>query len=319
MLNNYQYFIVLAEEQNISRAADRLFISHQCLSQYVKNLEAEYGITFFTRRPFALTEAGQLMLDSLRKIELIEQDFNKRLSDLNAGKTGELTIGTTEGRLRLLMPELMQRFKKQYPRVNLRMISDTTSGLLDMLHTNKVDFAIIGNLSSPSPNLRHKDILHERLYLIISDNMLKEYFPEQYPECKTVFSKEGADLSLFQHVPFVLNHPNYSARSILDRHLLRINASLRCVSELTAMDLQHRMSAKDFAASFALTMYLPEIQNLNFASSTNSHLNAFPIKDLDERNTITIAYHRDKIFPEYAKSAMRMVVGLCEYYSSCDL
>ena len=39
MFNNYEYFITLAEEENISRAAEKLFISHQCLSKYLKNLE----------------------------------------------------------------------------------------------------------------------------------------------------------------------------------------------------------------------------------------------------------------------------------------
>lgn len=318
MLNHYQYFIVLAEEQNISKAAERLFISHQCLSQYVKSLESEYGITFFTRRPFALTEAGKLMLESLRKIELIDLDFQRRLLDLNSGKTGELKIGTTEGRLRLLMPDMMQQFKEAYPRVNLRMYSSPTSELLDMLFKNKLDFIIIGNLAAPSPLLHHQDVTEENLYLVISDNMLREYFPDTWPQCKDTF-QHGADLGLFQHVPFILNHPNYSARGILDRHLLRINASLRCINEITAMDLHHRMSANDYAASFALAMYLPEIWRMNASSPDGSQLNIFPIAGLTETNTITIAYQRDKIFPEYTKSAMQMVKRLCRQYCSFDM
>ena len=59
MLNNYNYFITLAEELNISRAAEKLFISHQCLSKYLKNLESEYGIPLFERTPaLKLTLAG---------------------------------------------------------------------------------------------------------------------------------------------------------------------------------------------------------------------------------------------------------------------
>ena len=317
MLNNYQYFIALAEEQNISRAAERLFISHQCLSQYVKNLEAEYGITFFTRRPFALTDAGRLMLESLRKIELIDQDFQNRLHDLDTGRTGELRIGTTEGRLRLLLPDLLPKFKKQYPRVNLRILSSPTPDLLNMLSDNRLDFIIIGNLSSPSPFLRHRDILQEHLYLVISDNMLRDYFPDKFPDCRETFLN-GVDLLHFQHVPFVLNHPNYSARSILDRHLLQIGATLRCVNEITAMDIHHRMSARDYAASFALTMYLPEIHNLNSFAGRKSRLHIFPICGLTETNTITIAWLRDKIFPDYARSAMQMIRQLCLHYSDFE-
>ena len=56
MFNNYRYFIALAEEGGISRAADRLFITHQNLSKYLSNLEDELGVPLFQRKPiFALT------------------------------------------------------------------------------------------------------------------------------------------------------------------------------------------------------------------------------------------------------------------------
>ena len=60
MFNNYEYFIALAEEENISRAAEKLFISHQCLSKYLKNLEENYHVMFFDRQPkLKLTPAGE--------------------------------------------------------------------------------------------------------------------------------------------------------------------------------------------------------------------------------------------------------------------
>ena len=65
MFTNYHYFLVLAEEGSISRAAERLFVTHQCLSKYISNLETEYGVTLFERKPvFTLTYAGKLMLEA---------------------------------------------------------------------------------------------------------------------------------------------------------------------------------------------------------------------------------------------------------------
>ena len=51
MYNNYQYFLVLAEEHSISRAAEKLFITHQSLSKYLTNLEQELGVLLFRRKP----------------------------------------------------------------------------------------------------------------------------------------------------------------------------------------------------------------------------------------------------------------------------
>ena len=68
MLNNYHYFITLAEELNISRAAEKLFISHQCLSKYLRNLEREYQVTLFERIPVPkLTMAGEALLSMFRR------------------------------------------------------------------------------------------------------------------------------------------------------------------------------------------------------------------------------------------------------------
>lgn len=51
MLNNYKYFLVLAEELNISNAAKRLYISHQSLSKYLKGLEEKHGVAFLRGSP----------------------------------------------------------------------------------------------------------------------------------------------------------------------------------------------------------------------------------------------------------------------------
>lgn len=63
MYNNYQYFLVLAEEHSISRAAEKLFITPQSLSKYLTNLEQELGVLLFRRKPsLTLTPAGELLL-----------------------------------------------------------------------------------------------------------------------------------------------------------------------------------------------------------------------------------------------------------------
>ena len=46
MFENYRYFLVLCEELNITRAAKKLYVTHQCLSRYLKNLEEESTMTF---------------------------------------------------------------------------------------------------------------------------------------------------------------------------------------------------------------------------------------------------------------------------------
>ena len=120
MLNNYQYFIALCEELNISKAAERLFISHQCLSKYLKNLEQTYNVTFFERTPrLSLTAAGRAYLEMLRQVQFLENNLENQLSDIRQARKGLIRFGTTEGRFRILVPSLLSEFKRIYPEVKL--------------------------------------------------------------------------------------------------------------------------------------------------------------------------------------------------------
>ncbi|MGN0838433.1 MAG: LysR substrate-binding domain-containing protein [Pyramidobacter sp.] len=318
MLNNYNYFLVLAEELNISRAAEKLLVSHQCLSKYLKNLEDEYGVMLFQRKPaFALTHAGETVRDAFRRIEMIDTDLSAQIRDLSGGKTGEVRVGTTQGRMRILMPELLDRFKKRYPNIELRIVSSTTGQLLEMLANNKLDVAIFSDLGYPLPHLRRRVILQEHLYLVISDNMIREYFPGRYPACLDEFA-EGADLREFGNVPFVRNSAGFSSRIMTDRHLIKIGASLKCVNEATAMDLHHLMTARDYAASFALTMYLPSIEQLSRTGVSNSPMYVFPIKGLDETNPVIMVCSDERNFPEYVNFALKEIAELCASYAKED-
>jgi DNA-binding transcriptional LysR family regulator len=319
MLNNYNYFLVLAEELNISRAAEKLLVSHQCLSKYLKNLEEEYGVMLFQRKPaLTLTHAGEAVRDAFRRIEMIDADLSAQIKELNEGRTGEVRIGTTQGRMRILMPELLGRFKKQYPNIELRIISNTTGQLLEMLANNKLDVAIFSDLGYSLPHLKRQVVLEEHLYLVISDNMIREYFPDRYPSCLDEFAK-GADLREFGNVPFVRNSVGFSSRIMTDRHLVKIGASLKCVNEATAMDLHHLMTARDYAASFALTMYLPSIEQLSRTGVSSSPMYIYPIRGLDETNPVIMVYSDERIFPEYVKFALKEIAELCASYSKEDI
>ena len=84
MFANYKYFHAIAGSFNpLRKAADRLYVSHQNLSKYLKRLEAELGVRLCNRKPiFSLTPEGELLASSLRDIELMEQGFRDRLSEI---------------------------------------------------------------------------------------------------------------------------------------------------------------------------------------------------------------------------------------------
>lgn len=74
---------------------------------------------------------------------------------------------------------------------------------------------------------------------------------------------EGADLALFQHVPFILNRRTFNSRIVLDAFTQARGIQLQCAMELTQLDLHFLISAQDYAASFCWSMYIPSIRRIN--------------------------------------------------------
>ena len=316
MLNNYQYFIVLAEELNISRAAERLFISHQCLSKYLKNLEQEYNVTFFERTPrLSLTSAGQVYLDMLRQVQFLENNVENQLEDIRKSRKGLIRFGTTEGRYRILLPSLLSQFKRIYPDVTLETCCATSEQLCDRITKNELDLALMNRRDASSYQLERKVVLDEKLYMVISDHLLAQYFPEEYPGCKKRFH-EGVDLEEFskQQVPYVLNYQGFNSRETLEKHLQARGLSLNCVMEMTQQDMHFMLAARDFAACFCWAMYLPSIRQAN--EGNMQRLNVFPIRGLSDTNQLMLVMPKGKILPAYGKDLVRLIQQTCTAFAS---
>ena len=316
MFANYQYFLAIAEELNLRKASEKLFVTHQNLSRYLQHLESELGVRLCNRKPvFTLTPEGELLASALREAELTEQNFRERLSELGEESSHEIRLGTTEGRFRILIPDLLGEFHRNFPAVNLRITSADSLHLCKMVENNQLDI-MIANASNEYPkSFLCTEVLNEHLYLVISDNMLREYFPDKYPECKETF-RNGADIREFHNVPFSLNLPNFRSHVMIKRHAEKYNADLRCIHVSSHPDLHHIMSARDYAASFCLTMYLPKLLKLN--EESGGILNVFPVKNLTETNPVIIARLRKRALSKYTGEFIGLVRRQCMTYAKYD-
>ncbi|MCI8453128.1 MAG: LysR family transcriptional regulator [Lachnospiraceae bacterium] len=311
MIPNYHYFLALAEECSISRAAERLFVSHQALSKYLKGLETRYGVTLFHRKPrLSLTPAGQQFYESLRQLELLESNLENQLLNYHDSDTGSLRIGATQGRFRILIPELLVRFKALYPHVELDTVCADSNSLREMLLSNRLDFMLTALPADGSSRLESTLLMTEKLYLIISDNMLRHYFPGRFPACKKAFRK-GVHLEDFQHVPFILNQKGYSSRDIVDTYAMKNNLSLNCIQEIVQADIHYLLSAKDYAASFCFSMFLPGISAANRLDCADSKLNIFPVAGFDTANPVRLLYLKGRLFPAYGQALISLIQEIC--------
>lgn len=93
-MEHLDYFIAIVEEKNLTKAAQRLYISQPSLTRYVNRLEEEYGVKLLDRgqAPVELAAAGSLFLEEKLRIENTELNLRKKLKQLS-NPQAKITIG----------------------------------------------------------------------------------------------------------------------------------------------------------------------------------------------------------------------------------
>ncbi|MGG0586477.1 LysR family transcriptional regulator [Priestia megaterium] len=139
------YFLTIAEEGNISKAADRLHMAQPPLSQQLKLLEEELGVILFERntRRMQITDAGQLLQNRAQQIIDLMEKTSKELNDLKEGSQGLLSIGTISSAGETLVPIMVQNFHKVYPGVDFRIKESSTFEILELVKRGVVEIGVI--------------------------------------------------------------------------------------------------------------------------------------------------------------------------------
>ncbi len=143
-LRTLKYFITVAEELNITRAAEKLNMSQPPLSNQMKQLETELGTLLFIRgkRHLTLTEAGTILYRRAKQLlELSEQTQNEIRS--LEGLSGQLNIGLVEGRAPYLLARWISGFRMEFPLVSFNLWNGSGDDVLERLSRGLADLALI--------------------------------------------------------------------------------------------------------------------------------------------------------------------------------
>lgn len=140
-----KYFLAVAREQNISAAAQSLFLSQPTLSRQLKELEEELGKQLFIRgsRKITLTEEGLLLRKRAEEIVELIDKTEQELSRSDEQVSGEIYIGAGETDGLRLIAKAAKELQEQYPQITYRIISGDAVDITKRLDKGLIDYALL--------------------------------------------------------------------------------------------------------------------------------------------------------------------------------
>ncbi|MAD92131.1 MAG: transcriptional regulator CysB [Gammaproteobacteria bacterium] len=202
-LQQIKYLLAIVDNSlNISTAANRMHTSQPGISKQLKLLEEELGIQLFTREGKSLSsitteglkviERARVILKEVENIKSIALDYNKE-------KQGSLSIATTHTQARYVLPEIINKFRKKFPKIALNLHQGTSEQIADMVLNNDIDFAIATGSKKLFENLLLIPSYHwDRSIIVPKSHALSQLKRKitlkdlaQFPLVTYVFSVDG--------------------------------------------------------------------------------------------------------------------------------
>lgn len=161
-----RYFIAIAEEKNITAAANRLHMSQPPLSMQLKQLEEELGVRLVERngKKMELTDKGILLYQHALHLVNSMEEVKNELQETEEGKKGTLSVGINT----LSVPgfsQLLQSFHKLYPLVSLKIVQNDSFYLTEMVKSRAIELAFV-RLPLEHRGLAYRQLFNEHFVFV---------------------------------------------------------------------------------------------------------------------------------------------------------
>lgn len=231
-----EQILAIAEEKNVSRAADRLYVSQSALSQSLINLEKELGTPLFTRdqREMVLTPAGRYYVDAGREILRIKARTYQTIRGLNR-ISYKIGISSSEGMHRFLRS--VRPFREKHPNVELFASEGDVKTLLKGLRREEYLAVLIAIGLDETIDLPYEVLATEEIFLVLPSERFGN-------DLREIDCRELADEN------FILSTPGTTMRKITDRLFEELQLSPSIISETNNTDALTEMVQHDLGIGF---------------------------------------------------------------------
>ncbi|MEV5433404.1 LysR family transcriptional regulator [Streptomyces sp. NPDC052701] len=260
-LRQLEYFVAVAEEQNFTRAAERVRISQSGVSAQIRQLERELGTELFDRsaRTVTLTVAGKAALRHARAALAAAGAVGQAVGEVTDMIRGRLTVGMVIGCTLTPLFDALAAFHRAHPGVEISLLEDSSDRLVERVRAGAVDLALVGTAPAAPEGLDALTIVSERLVAAV---------PAGHPLAR---QRRVTLRDLTAH-PIVCMPPGTGLRTVFDR---------ACAAQSLHPPIALQASAADAIADLAARGLGVAVLSTSMAASYRDRLTARTIDDIE--------------------------------------
>ena len=295
-----KYFLMVAEELNITRAAERLYISQQSLSNHIANMERELNVKLFTRSPkLSLTYAGDQLVQTATAILDLHSQFLTKVGDINRHYLGTLRVGISHTCGLALLPQILPLFREEFPLVEFSLFEGNSIQLETELSHGRVDL-IICFQPIILEGVKTVPLTEQKLMLVVPRSLTDQL--EHPEELRSRFA-QGADISAFQDQSFILIKKGNRTRNIIDNYFTRYNFRPKLI-----LETENTVTTLAMARAGIGITICPELFLRAFPSATASRedVDLFPLTDPSTFSKLVVGYRADRYLSHFGERFIDM-------------
>lgn len=266
----------VCDTKNFTRAAEQLSLTQPAVSQHIRQLEKDLGVTLFLRgeKGLQITPEGEIVAKYARRIQTLYQNMAQSLEDEKRNIT-RLSVGITHSSETSIIAEVLARYTNLKPGIRITIISDTISNLYYKLKTYVLDIAIIEERIN-DPNFNSVMLDTDSLILAVSkDNPLAR--------------KPIVTLNDLKKQNLILRLPDSATRTLFMSHLESNNVSLDEFN--VTLEVDNVATIKDLIRHNFGVSILP--RSTFAAEMRKRKMAGLTIENLSMTREINMIYHKD--------------------------
>ncbi|WP_313165888.1 LysR family transcriptional regulator [Sedimentibacter sp.] len=285
-IRHLRIFKIVCEEESITKAAERLFMTQPAVSSAIGELESHLGVYLFDRisRRIYLNETGKLFLAKVIKLLELYDDLEKNVKDLEDNAT--IKIGSSITIANFILPKAIVQFEKIYKNTPTKVIVGNARRIEDMLYNNEIDMGLIEGI-----------IYNEELVKIpFSSYKLAIICSPRHK----LASEESVDINKLVQERLLLREKGSAIRDVFDSALLLDN--LKANPEWISINSQALIHAVKQNLGISV---LPKI--LIEEEINNGEIFEIKVNDFELVNINHIVFHKDKFQTKSFKTLIEII------------